>query len=502
MHQSIPELDLAIRQDQIKDQLAVRKKLLQAAAGRKDRKEGANIADAFGLANVSARGAILRESEHSIFSDAWMLISLILLIIGFVNGRNTALISLGVVLLLIAAVSTVWKNLALMGVTYQRTIDRDHTFPGEPVTMTVTAHNAKPLPLTWLRFKDTLPVSPELDNVISQTSTEISGRYILTNTYSMHAREKVDREVILKFPKRGYYQLGPVSYTSGDIFTLFTVEREHNDLQTIIVYPQTYPLEELGLPAKEPFGDVKVRRTLFTDPIKTQGIRDYQPQDRFRDVHWKATARRGNLQTKIYEPSTGMTLAVFLNVATFPKHWMGFDPDLLERAVSVAASAASYGAEQGWGVGMYANGSVPNSDQPIRVMPGRSPNQLMHILEALAAVSEFATGSIDRMLLRESPNLPWVSTIVLVTAIVTDEMSVALIRLKEAGRRIVLVSLAINPPPNLGKIPVYHIPFGGGAATEDNLPASATVASLSSIPVPSVLSNVGESEQYPVSSEQ
>jgi hypothetical protein len=68
-----------------------------------------------------------------------------------------------------------------------------------------------------------------------------------------------------------------------------------------------------------------------------------------------------------------MTIAIFLNVATFPKHWMGFDPELLERAISVTGSIANYGVQQGWGVGVYANGSVPNSDQSIRVQPSRSP---------------------------------------------------------------------------------------------------------------------------------
>src|SRR5690606_37948708 len=122
---------------------------------------------------------------------------------------------------------------------------------------------------------------------------------------------------------------------------------------------------------KEPFGEIKVHHSLFTDPIRTRGIRDYSPHDRFRDVHWKATARRGHLQTKVYDPSTGMTMAVFLNVATFTRHWMGFDPDLLERAVSVAASICNYGIQEGWGVGVYANGAVPSSDQSIRVPPGR-----------------------------------------------------------------------------------------------------------------------------------
>jgi uncharacterized protein (DUF58 family) len=475
MSNNIYEIHLVVRETQEEARKKARQNLAQAMVTGK-----MNMADV-----AAARGLVLRERENSIFSDAWVPLAILFLIIAFFSNRNPALLALGAVLLIIVGVSTVWKNLSLIGVTYEREFNRTRVFPGEPIDMTVVVGNDKVLPLTWLQFRDELPVSPELDNKISQAASEISGRYVLYNTFSLHGREKTRRETRLVFPKRGYYKIGPVTYESGDIFTLFTVERQHNAIDTLVIYPSIWPLTELGLPAKEPFGDVKIRRSLFTDPIKTQGIRDYQPQDRFRDVHWKATARRGSLQTKIYDPSTGMTMAVFLNVATFAKHWMGFDPDLLERAVSVAASIANYGFQQGWGVGVYANGSVPNSDQPIRVAPGRSPDQLAHVLEALAAVTEFATGGIDYMMLRESPMLPWVSTIVLVTAVVTDEILIALIRLKEAGRRVVLISLANEPPPqNLGMILTYHIPSSAPAFQKGRKTATATEAALSNIPTP------------------
>ncbi len=317
-----------------------------------------------------ARGLVLRERENSIFSDAWIPLAGFFVIVGLLAGRNAGFIALGLVLLLIVGVSTLWKNLSLLGVSYERLFDQTRVFPGEPITLTVTVQNDKRLPLTWLRFRDSLPVPPDTGDVLPSLSGELVGNFSLTSVFSMQSHERMERTAVLRFPVRGYYKVGPVAYESGDIFTLFTLEREHKYIDTLIVYPQIWPLEELGLPPKEPFGELRVRQSLFTDPIRTRGIRDYQPQDRFRDVHWKATARRGHLQTKVYDPSTGMTMAVFLNVATFARHWMGFDPDLLERAISVAASICNYGAQQGWGIGVYANGAVPNSDQPIRVQPG------------------------------------------------------------------------------------------------------------------------------------
>lgn len=481
MSESFHDLELVARDTRRETARQARQSLMLAAVSGND----------LDMADVArARGLVLRERENSIFSDAWVPLAILFIIIGLVADRNPGFIALGICLLIIVGVSTIWKNISLWGVSYQRHFDRTRVFPGETIEMEVTIQNDKRLPLTWLRFRDQLPVPPVSDDSAISLSGELTGNFVLQSIYSMQSRERVHRTATLRFPVRGFYRIGPVAYESGDIFTLFTREREHKYIDTLVVYPQIWPLEELGLPPKEPFGEVKVRHSLFTDPIRTRGIRDYHPQDRFRDIHWKASARRGHLQTKVYDPSTGMTIAVFLNVSTFARHWMGFDPDLLERAISVAASICNYGVQQGWGVGLFANGAVPNSDQPIRVQPGRSPAQLGNVLEALAAVTEFATGSIDLMLLRESTHLPWVSTIVLVSAVVTEEILVALVRLKEAGRRVVLLALGDEPPPQLSisghmeHIVIYHIPSNVPAFQAGHRSATATEAALSSIPTP------------------
>jgi uncharacterized protein (DUF58 family) len=434
-----------------------------------------------------ARGLVVRERENSIFSDAWLPLAILFTGIGLIGDRNPAMLAVGIGLFVIYFIGTWWKRSALVGVTYERSYDRTHAFPGEPINLTLTIANEKPLPLTWLQFKDEIPVAPQGEEEIAFLASEISGTYLLQYALSLNSYERTRRHVILHFPRRGFYTLGPVRYLSGDIFTLFTIERQHAYHDTLIIYPKVWPLEALQLPAKEMFGEIQVRRSLFTDPIKTQGIRDYQPQDRFRDVHWKATARRGNLQTKVYDPTSGMTVVVFLNVATYKKHWMGFDPELLERAVSVTASIASYSAEQKWGIGVYANGAVPGSDQPIRVPPGHSPEQLMRILEGLAAVTEFATGSIELLMHRESRRLSWAATLVLVTAVVTEEILVSLVRLKEAGRRVVLISLAEEPPPrHLRGILTYHIPSNLPAFQKERRSGNLTEAALNMVPSPEI----------------
>lgn len=452
---------------------------------RKRMKEARAAGDAISMEDMLAsRGLVLGEREHSIFSDAWIPLAVGFVVVGFFLGRNVPCMTLGAILLLMAGVGTWWKNRALDWVAYHRAFDRTHVFPGEPIQMSIDVVNRKRLPLTWLQFSDKIrgPVRITADKGLPMDSFD---EFTLVSTFAIKSYEHLDREVILQFPERGFYQIGPPVYQAGDLFTLFTIEREYAYRHTLVVYPQVWPLEELGLPAKEPFGELKVRRSLFTDPIKTRGIRDYQPQDRFRDIHWKATARRGDLQTKIYDPSTGMTAVVFLNISTAEKYWMGAEEELLERLIGVAASILNYGSEQNWGIGVYANGTVPRSDQAIKVQPGRSPNQLMHVLEALAAVTGFATGSIENLLRRETTNVPWASTIIVVTAMVSDSIVVTLNHLRDAGRRIVLISLAEDPPPkSLSNILAYHIPSTVPAFQTRPMARTLTEASLQNVPTP------------------
>jgi hypothetical protein len=104
------------------------------------------------------------------------------------------------------------------------------------------------------------------------------------------------------------------------------------------------------------------------------------------------------------------------------------------------------------------------------------------VLEALAAVTQFPTVRLERLVQRESPRLPWAATFVVVTAFLTDEMLAYLLSLSQSGRRITLISLAPEPPPaDLGNIVTYHIPPNLPAFQKDISGRTATEAALHTI---------------------
>jgi len=380
----------------------------------------------------------------------------LLLVVGFIVGER-AILALAASILTVIPVAWWWKWASLRGVEYQRKLDKQRAFPGEQVDLTIQITNRKLLPVSWLEISDEIPMSlPLVEGALMPTHIPRMGA--LRQVVSLRWYERLSRQYRLTCTERGTYNLGRVELTSGDLFTLFEEREERLEGETLVVFPRIWPVTDLGLPPKDPFGQRAAPRRLIEDPLSTVGVRDHRPEDSMRRIHWKATAHMGNLQVRVYEPTATLELVLFLNVSTFEHHWQGVLPDLFENTISVTASVAVWAAGARQKVGLVTNGCLVRSDQPARVPPGRSPDQLTRILEMLAGVTSFATGSIEKVLRRESPRLPWGATLVVVTPIVTGRLADVMVNLRDAGRHLGLISLEKEPPPMLRNIVTYHLP--------------------------------------------
>ncbi len=412
------------------------------------------MSETSGPASGREQGGSARGNAQ--FSAAWFWMATLLIVAG-VALRQHVLFVVAACLVTVIPVAWWWKGQSLRNVEYRRSFDKLRAFPDETIQVAIRITNRKLLPLTWLEATDQIPlVLPLVQGQLLPTHDPKVG--LLRNVLALKWYERVIRRYELRCTARGCYRLGPVHLRSGDVFTLFEEHGVGEPGDRLVVYPRIWPLAELGLASKEPFGESAAHRRLLDDPLRTIGVRDYHPEDDLRRVHWKATAHRGQLQVRVYEPAATPTLGILLNVTTFEHHWKGVLPELFESAISVAGSIATWGMGREYKVGLVANGSMPLSDQAVRVPPGRSPGQLAAILEALAGVTSFATISIGGLLRRESPRLPWGATMVVVTAIVTDDLLASILRLQSAGRPMTLISLAEEAPPHLEGVTVHHLP--------------------------------------------
>lgn len=389
------------------------------------------------------------------FNDRWISLIFLMVLIG-VLGQQGGMLMLAILLSTIIPVAWLWNRYALRRLEYTRTLSAQRVFMGETVDLTLQVTNRKILPLAWLRIEDEFPVRVTL--LDEATISPAPGTEYLINLMSLRWYERVSWRYRLLCDQRGYHTFGPARLTSGDLFGLFSEATLLPQRDWLIVYPQVKPLPELGFPPKDPFGEIKAKQRIFEDPSRTIGVRDYGPGDEFKRIHWKATARRQELQVKVYEPTTTSQLVLMVNIATLPKYWQGVIPERLEHTLSVAASLASDAVERRYQVGVLANGCWPYSHQLLKVLPSRDPDQLMRILEALAVVSSLPTLTIEDLLVRQSPHLPWGATLVVVTSVVTEELLATMIALRDAGRRLVLVSLdAAAPEEEIPGIVVHRL---------------------------------------------
>lgn len=396
------------------------------------------------------------------FNENWVTLATFAILIGLIF-RQSGLLVIALLVLTAAAVGWIWNKYSLHNIEYRRSFSERRAFLGETVDVNVQVTNRKWLPVSWLRIDDECPLAlTMLDGEVQPSSKPNIG--LLSSMMSLRWFDRARWRYRLRCDKRGVYAFGPVHLLSGDLFGLFSSRVEESSQDWLIVYPTVKPITDLTLPPKEPFGDIKGRQWIFEDPSRAVGIRDYGSRDDLKRIHWKATARQQKLQVKVYEPSTTFQLVIFLDMVTLPKPWYGSIPELLERGISAAASIASYAVEERFQVGLFANGCWPQSDQPLKVLPSRNPNQLTRILEALAAVSSVPTIGIEALLNKESTHLPWGATLLVVTAVVTEELLAVVTRLQAAGRRMVLVCLEDTPLPlAVSKIMVHRVQDLGGA---------------------------------------
>ena len=149
---------------------------------------------------------------------------------------------------------------------------------------------------------------------------------------------------------------------------------------TLVVYPRVERLPMWRLPAANIEGSHSApERTLQTTPLATT-VRPYAPGDSFNRIHWKSTARHGEIQVKEFDLEQTSDVWIFLDLDRRVQAGKG-DESTVEVAVRAAASIADRGLLENRAVGITTNG------HRAAILPAdRGGRQHLKIMQLLAAV--------------------------------------------------------------------------------------------------------------------
>ncbi|MCX5396503.1 DUF58 domain-containing protein [Streptomyces sp. NBC_00102] len=159
---------------------------------------------------------------------------------------------------------------------------------------------------------------------------------------------------------RGRYPLGPLQLRLADPFGMCELTRSFSAHDTLVVIPRTQALPPLRLTgAASGYGDGRQRSLAQAgeDDVLPRG---YRHGDDLRRVHWRSTARYGELMVRREEQPQRARASVLLD--TRREAFRGSGPDsAFEWAVSAAASALAHLVERGFAVRLLTDegGAAP-----------------------------------------------------------------------------------------------------------------------------------------------
>lgn len=361
--------------------------------------------------------------------------------------------------LLLVVLANLTSRAWLAGLDCERTISTTTLWQGEDTEVQVRIANRRGWPIPWIFVEDAAPAGFPVVGENARLAVLMPGRSI-TLTYR------------LRCPRRGYHRIGPLIMESGDLFGLQKRFRTGRRQDYISVLPTVAYIETFTISARRPQGPVRISHRAYEDPTRIAGLREYQPGDPLNRIHWKASARTGELHVKTNDPSNVLGATLVLDL--FHAFYQGEKgEERMELAITTTASIAYLLQMSGEQVGLVTNArdaaevaryeveerqslsredaaqSIAGEDESERISPlevptRRSPAQARVIIENLARV--LPTDGLDAagLIMSVFRRLPRDAALIVVVPRVTEELVLTLGAMKQSGFAVSVFLIADN----------------------------------------------------------
>ncbi len=146
-------------------------------------------------------------------------------------------------------------------------------------------------------------------------------------------RSKITKTHRLLFPSRGAYSLMETILSTQFPFIFFYHRKKPQGENTLLVYPEIFEVKEKIDAVTTAVAEVQRQRSARGEEFFY--IREFEYGDDVRNIHWKATAKRGDVMVKEHSLNEPDKITLVLDNISYERD------DHFEKAVSFAASMAT-----------------------------------------------------------------------------------------------------------------------------------------------------------------
>ena len=306
-----------------------------------------------------------------------------------------------------------WTSLSLRGIALRRRTRTRRSQVGHVFRESFSLRRITWLPKLWLEIQDhsTLP---------GHRASQIVPSLLRKREYRWEAATRCIA--------RGEFLLGPMTVVSADPFGLFRSPRQLGATEKLIVYPMMVEIRRVQLPVGYLSGGDAQRQVTHQITTNASSIREYVPGDSMNRIHWRSTARLGELMVKEFELDPLVDIWLFSDFSARSSYDDGsvrrssrggyilptsarIPPASEEYSVVITASLAKHFLDDERVVGFGAY--TPNRQF---VLPDRGNRQLAMILGALAVARSTSEMSLREMLSLEAQEFTRGAALLIITS--------------------------------------------------------------------------------------
>jgi uncharacterized protein (DUF58 family) len=243
------------------------------------------------------------------------------------------LVRVGALLIVLPLVAALIARRSRYRLSCGRRLDPPRVPAGQPTMVTARMENVSRLRTGVLLVEDIVPYT-----------LGSRPRFVLDEIEAGGHRELSYQ---IRSDTRGKFTIGPLRVRVADAFGLVEITRSFSATNTLVVTPKIFPLPRATAQSSWLGEGDGGMRTISATGEDDAAPRQYRDGDGLRRVHWRSTARYGELMVRREEHQWRNSASVFLDTRRGSHSGTGSSASF-ESAVSAVASIGAHLAEQGF----------------------------------------------------------------------------------------------------------------------------------------------------------